>query len=398
MSDDQIIGPGGEPTEPTEPTESPDLSSHAQDSPARLLSLLSASTPVGRGEWGQAMLAELDQVNGPRARWQFAIGSARAMMIPLLLSRLGLLALAAMIAGGLLMIAVDPDSAHVEVFLIPEALCLCALAAAAEPAPGRGRQRSRARRASRIAQTAVLAVIAACLALSVHMLTRYPGRPDSGGSVWAGAFVLGAFALQLSTYAVLAVRRCEPLAGWRGAGIPGLAAALVVGGVFQLSQPPGGLSTNLAYPVVSRVLVATVLAAPIAAGVLAALLDRGSQSHGPGLTHRLRSGAGELAWGWLLCAPVVFLVSLLATPGSAIAAEAAQPSTSMVASQAGATSVLAWVSADDLGGAIVMFSLLFTAGLLSFLVIHAVARAAQPNPPAAVLPAAPEPPAAPAGQ
>jgi hypothetical protein len=46
------------------------------DPPARLLAAAVAATPRHRREWGTAMLAELDQVREPTARWEFAAGCA----------------------------------------------------------------------------------------------------------------------------------------------------------------------------------------------------------------------------------------------------------------------------------------------------------------------------------
>ena len=248
---------------------------------------------------------------------------------------------------------------------MPDALCLCAWAAAAEPVA-----RPPLGLVSRVGQITALAVIAACPVLAVHMLTLYPGRAGSGRATAVVALMLTTFGAQLVTYALLAVRRCEPLGAWRGAGVPGLAAALVVGGVFQLSQPPGGLSSYLAYPTVNPPMVAATFAAPVAAGALAVLLVRPAR----GLGLRMRSGAGEMVWGWLLCRAGGVITSIVATPRSAIAAEAAEPVISAEARQQGATSVLAWVSSDDLGGAIVMFAVLSTASLLIFLMTHALSK------------------------
>jgi hypothetical protein len=51
----------------------------AGDDPGRrFLSLAVRGLPADRVDWGQAMLAELDQVQGRRARWEFSLGCAWA--------------------------------------------------------------------------------------------------------------------------------------------------------------------------------------------------------------------------------------------------------------------------------------------------------------------------------
>lgn len=50
------------------------------DGPGRLLSAAAQAMPAQRQEWGAAMLAELDQVPGMRARWGFALSGLRLML------------------------------------------------------------------------------------------------------------------------------------------------------------------------------------------------------------------------------------------------------------------------------------------------------------------------------
>lgn len=52
------------------------------DGPARLLVLAVASLPDDRREWGAAMAAELDHVEGRSSRWSFAAGCMRAALMP----------------------------------------------------------------------------------------------------------------------------------------------------------------------------------------------------------------------------------------------------------------------------------------------------------------------------
>lgn len=356
MSEDQVIGPGG------------DGPPGGSDGLRRLLAVLAAWTSTGRGEWGQAMLAELDEIAGTRDRWRFALGSARAMLRPAPVSPLVLIPLAMTAAGALAVRFLIPIAGSTWGIAVPAAPCLCAWAAMGRPAG-----RTAPAVLSRAGQVIALALIAAVPALAIRLLTLYPG--SSGSSPKPGAALVMSIVLvaYLAALALLVLRRPGPLGGWRYSGLPGLAAALATGGVFLLNQPPGGQSDN---PVVNTAVVATALAAAPAAGVLAALLHRRRTGTG----QRLRSAAGEMAWGWLLTAPAVFIALMLTTTTSAITAEAALPVFINEAHQQGATSVLAWVSSDDLGGALVMFAGLSVLSMLIFLVIHALSLVVQALP------------------
>jgi hypothetical protein len=52
----------------------------ATDPPGRLLAAAVATLPGHRGPWGAAMIAELAEVKGRRARWRFALSTARAAL------------------------------------------------------------------------------------------------------------------------------------------------------------------------------------------------------------------------------------------------------------------------------------------------------------------------------
>ena len=54
----------------------------ALDGPGRLLAAAAATLPAGRRDWGEAMAAELAQVQERGARWRFAAGCARAAVFP----------------------------------------------------------------------------------------------------------------------------------------------------------------------------------------------------------------------------------------------------------------------------------------------------------------------------
>jgi hypothetical protein len=69
------------------------------DGPGWLLAAAVATLPAGRGEWGQAMAAELAQVPDRPARWRFALGCARAAVLPPEASR-GAVAVVGVVAVG----------------------------------------------------------------------------------------------------------------------------------------------------------------------------------------------------------------------------------------------------------------------------------------------------------
>jgi hypothetical protein len=55
---------------------------NAADIPGLLLALAVRRMPAERGEWGDAMLAELAQLQHPITRWRFALGCARVALFP----------------------------------------------------------------------------------------------------------------------------------------------------------------------------------------------------------------------------------------------------------------------------------------------------------------------------
>ncbi|WP_157437593.1 hypothetical protein [Actinoplanes subtropicus] len=73
-----------------------------QDSPARLLGWAVGLLATQRGDWGQAMIGELDRLEGRAQRWRFALGCvvAAAVMPPWGRAVAALGALTAVAAGG----------------------------------------------------------------------------------------------------------------------------------------------------------------------------------------------------------------------------------------------------------------------------------------------------------
>lgn len=77
------------------------------DVPMRLLRWAAGMLPAQRAEWGQAMLGELDHIDGRGRRWRFAVGCAGAalLMPPCGRAAAAVWALMAVAAGGAVVVA-----------------------------------------------------------------------------------------------------------------------------------------------------------------------------------------------------------------------------------------------------------------------------------------------------
>jgi hypothetical protein len=319
------------------------------------------------------MLAELDHVAGRRARWGFALGAARAVLAPARSRQLAAMALAAAAAGVVIRVLL-PGAGLTAAVAIPGLPALCAWVALAMPDP------PPAASAGRAAQVIAVAAILACPVLALREIGHYPGQAGSGAVSYAGPVMTVMFAAELGACLLLVLRRPALLGAGRNSGLPGLAAALAAGWVLAASQPPAGQSGS---PVLTTAVAATVLGALLSAGALGAL--PGLALH-RGLGPSLRAGVGELLWGVLLSVPAAFIAVLLTTSRSAIAAEAGQPVFISEASRQGATSIMAWIAHDDLGGAVVMFTVLSAVAAVIFAIAHTLFPS--PGEPPEPLPAA----------
>ncbi len=332
------------------------------DLASRFLALAVARTPTGRGDWSRAMLAELDQVTGRGARWRFALGAARAALVPPRSSRLAAIVLAVgAAAAGLVIHVLLPGTGPVAAVAVPGLPALCAWAALARPYPLR-----QASAAGRAAQVVAIGAITACPVLALREIALYPGTPGGGAVPYARPVMTVMFAAELAAYLLLVLLRPGLLGTGRHSGLPGLAAALTVGWVLVLNQPRGGQSDN---PVMTPAVTEIAIGALLVAGALAVLPGLIRRS---GIGQSLRSGAGEVMWGVLLSGPAAFIAVLLTTSHSAIAAEASEPVFINEAHQQGATSVLSWIANDDLGGAVVLFTAASVIIALTFAITHAL--------------------------
>jgi hypothetical protein len=274
------------------------------------------------------MLAELDQVTGHRSRWLFALGAARAALIPPRSSRPAAIVLAAIAAVAAMAIhAKVPQAGPVALLAVPGLPALCTWAALARPRPPRPLSA-----AGRTVQVIAVAGITACPVLAVRLLAIYPG--NSGPTSPAAQILIVVFAAEIAGYLMLVLRRPDPLGAGRHSGLLGLAAALLTGGVYLHNQPGSDPSSYGA----STAVVLAAVAMSLAAGALAALPGAIRRS---GIRQCLRLGAAEAMWALLLSRPAVFIVFLLTIPRAAIVAEAAGPWAISQAHQEGATSVLA---------------------------------------------------------
>jgi hypothetical protein len=307
------------------------------DGPRRFLEIASALTPGRRRDWSRAMLAELDQVTGTAARWRFAFGAARVMLIPPASGRIAAVVLAVLAGAAAVVIhAKQPADGIVAAIVIPGLPATGAWIAMARPHPSR-----RVSLIGGAVQVIAVAAVVVCPVLVLRVSALYPGNGGNSLPI-VGDIITVIFAAELAAYLLLILRRPAPLGLGRHSGLLGLTAATITGVVFLLTQLPGG-------PVAPFPLVQVIaIGAPIAAGLLAA----GIELRRPRAAMRPWVGISEMLWGGLLTGPAVFIVCLLTMSRAGVDAEARQPATILEAHQQGATSVTAWVAADNLGGAV----------------------------------------------
>jgi hypothetical protein len=338
----------------------------ADDLPRRLLSAAVACASAGREGWGQAMLAELDQVAGYCARWRFALGAARAVLVPPARSRPA----AALLAAGTASTAIasrllvpEAGLATVAVPVIAGLFALIALLGPHQPRP--------ASPVGRAAQVVVTAGIAACFVLAMRQFALFPSQEGGRGGPVVAFVMTVLFGVELGAYLLLVLRRPGLLGAGRHSGLLGLGAVLAAGCASVAYPRPGPQS---GFPVLSPAYLGMMIGASLAAGALAAL---------PGLLLRrclrcgLRSAAAEVLWGLVFSGPAAFVGALLTISHSAVALQAKDPATITYADQRGVTSVQAWVAGDDLGGSLMLLTFLTGA------IVAAVSLLAQDSQPEA---------------
>jgi PadR family transcriptional regulator PadR len=378
-----MTGPGtddlamtGQPTGGQEEGEPP-----GGDLARRALAAAVTWIPADREEWGRAMLAELDQVSGHRARWRFASGAARTALIPpgsRSLRAAIVLAVTAIVAA-ISIYALSPGTGAVTAVAAPIAAALGAWAALARPRQAQDARKGREGRdgrdgredrevnvAGRAAQVIAVAVIAACPVVALGVLVRYPVHANGlTRYAWpAGAVV---FAAELAACLWPVLRRPGPLGATRGGGLLGVTAALVTAYILHLNQQPIGPS--------GTAVVETALAAPVVAGVLAAVF--GAVQRDP-VKQLLRAGIGEWLWGVLATGPAVFVVLTTdTTAANAVIIDARHHMLTyiMMTHPQVASSVLDPIAQGKLGDAAVVLTGVLVLVMLIFLLVFPPARA-----------------------
>jgi len=314
-----------------------------------LLAAVVAAMRPRRRDWGNAMLAELDQVCTPVERARFALGAARVALFPPRAAPpwravpLGL-ALRAVAAGAAIH-ALAPAAG-------PAPLVLVALPAAGAwgmvtmPA-----LRSRHEGAAPVAQVVVAGGVMGCVALAAATVESYPQVMNTSRQHgWRLGVALDVLLVGYLALAWLLSRK--PVAAGRNswyALAAGLVMAIAAG--YSVARPSldqldtGPLPGNGLY-------LLACLAVPAATALSAARRGR--------LTDGLETGA----WATLLAGLTTSMMIIAATDRAAPAA-ARSPLVVADAHLHGMASASAWLAGDNLGGAI--FTLVITAPVFALL-------------------------------
>jgi hypothetical protein len=158
------------------------------DGPGLLLAIAVRLLPGERHDWGEAMKAELSQLENPASRWWFALGCAQAALFPPRSSwrpvaMVGILGTAAAVAGGLTMGRVLPA---MQVFTITFAGLVGALATLTV---ARSHRPSLA--APGIAATSALLVgVAGCIAIYAYIAVKYPPAVHDPSHIFSVVFAV----------------------------------------------------------------------------------------------------------------------------------------------------------------------------------------------------------------
>jgi hypothetical protein len=312
------------------------------DPARRLVALAVRLLPPDRGDWGQAMLAELDQLQDRWTRWRFALGCVRVGLAP---PRArpgpGLVVRAAVVAGAAgVGLGISLVSPALQLFAVLFAVLLagCAwlallrspTAVTSRPGPGR------------ILRAVLLAGVAGAVGVVLYGVVRYPGAV---GELWDPLLVLLSvvLAVTLSGYVWMALvppRAATPhLAVVRRYGLVG---GLVVGGL----PVAGSAAASLGYgkPLTGW----SWLAAAVAAVAGATLAARSSGD--------ARAGLQAGLWTGLVGALILLVVGMAATYAAAAAGRLIPTDAYTIRAfqQSGLPDLTTYVVGDDLGGSILL--------------------------------------------
>jgi hypothetical protein len=274
------------------------------DGPALLLAAAAATLPPDRGDWGAAMTAELAQVQDRASRWRFALGGARAAVLPPHRNRTavlvtGALAVAAIAAAALATGAALPAGRVFALTFVALVGGLATLAVARSGRVGRGGP------GPAIAVLA-LAGVAGCVGFTTYYLAEYPstyqGYPPTTSATLSTVTAV-TFAVVLAGCLWLALTPPRWLVGDRHGRRIGVGMAVALGAGFVLTSRLGlrgvagfdaGMMSYLLFAPLVVVLVGSAVA---------------------GATGRsLRAGLGACAWAVTLGALLIIVAWLAEAP------------------------------------------------------------------------------------
>jgi hypothetical protein len=313
-----------------------------RDRARSLLVLAVRLLPAGRQDWGQAMLAELDQLKGTAARWRFVLGCVRVVLAPPRTQPAsGLVVRAAIVVGAV--------AVGVGIYLVAPALQLFAMllavllagcgwlallrsqtAVAAPAGPGR------------ILRAVLLAGVAGAVGVVLYGVVRYPGAV---GEPWDPVLIVLSVVLAatLSGYTWMALvppqaATSQPVVVRRY----GLVGGLVVGGLPVV----GSAAAEFGYgkPLAGWSWLAAAVAA-VAAGALAARA-----------TGAARAGLQAGLWLGLVGALTLFVVGMLGTYAAAAAGRLIPTDAYTIRAfqHSGLADLTTYVVGDNLGGSIML--------------------------------------------
>ena len=198
------------------------------DGPELLLTVSSSLLPIHRREWGEAMRSELSLIEDRSARWQFAIGAARAVLLspqadPMPVRVAGLTAGAAVVAIWVASGVLTPSLRVLVVILTALIGVMTTLAVA------RGWFRSDGEPIHPISAIGIAAVVASVW-LTAAFLVQFPDAEEQLST--GGAVVL---AVGLASVVWLAGARPQPMMRSRRAVTIGMWAGILLGAGYWVT-------------------------------------------------------------------------------------------------------------------------------------------------------------------
>jgi len=318
------------------------VSQAGHDVARRLVALATRLLPPERRDWGQAMLAELDQIKGRAARWRFALGCVRvALAPPRVAEPPGLAVRAAVVVGaagvGLGIYRVSPAT-QVFAVLFAAMLAGCVWMALL---------RSRAAAASQagpggILRAVLLLGVASCVGVTLYGVVHYP---EAAGGPWDSVLVFLSviLATMLTGYTWMAL--IPPRAATSHIVVVrryGLVGGLVMGGLPVVGSAAATLGHGK--PLTGW----SWLAAAVAAAVTVTMAARSSGD--------ARAGIETGLWTGLVGALTLFVGGMCGTYAAAAASRLIPTDAYTVHAfrESGLPDITTYVVGDSLGGSVMM--------------------------------------------